>query len=53
LQVGAIESRHGYYFTERDGKLVYRGAHFARIVWGRVVEERIFPDAKALSAALE
>jgi predicted ester cyclase len=41
------------YFTERDGKLVYRGAHFARIVWGKVVEERILPDAKALSAALE
>jgi hypothetical protein len=27
--------------------------HFARVVWGKVVEEVILPDTRALSAALE
>jgi hypothetical protein len=40
------------YYTEQEGKLVYRGAHFVRIVWGKVVDERILPDSKALSIAL-
>jgi ketosteroid isomerase-like protein len=26
------------YHTERDGRLVYRGVYFGRIVWGKVVE---------------
>jgi ketosteroid isomerase-like protein len=41
------------YAAKRDGKLVYRGVQFTRIVWGKLVEERVFPDPKALSAALE
>ena len=40
------------YHTEQDGRLVYRGVYFGRIVWGKVVEEIILPDTKALSAAL-
>jgi ketosteroid isomerase-like protein len=40
------------YRTERDGTLVYRGVYFGRVVWGKVVEERILPDTKALAAAL-
>jgi ketosteroid isomerase-like protein len=41
------------YHTERNGRLVYRGVYFGRIVWGKVVEETILPDTKALSAALQ
>lgn len=41
------------YYTVRDGRLVYRGAYFGRVVWGKVVEEIILPDTKALTAALE
>lgn len=40
------------YHTERGGQLVYRGVYFGRIVWGKVVEEIILPDTKAISAAL-
>lgn len=41
------------YAAKRDGKLVFRGVQFTRIVWGKLVEERVLPDTKALSAALE
>jgi hypothetical protein len=41
------------YAVRRDGKLVYRGVQFTRIVWGKLVEEGILLDPKALSAALE
>jgi hypothetical protein len=41
------------YAAKRDGKLVYRGVQFTRIAWGKLVEERVLPDPKALSAALE
>jgi hypothetical protein len=41
------------YHTDRDGRLVYRGVYFGRVVWGKVVEEVILPDTKALSDALE
>lgn len=41
------------YHTERSGQVVYRGSYFGRIVWGKVVEETILPDTKALAAALE
>jgi ketosteroid isomerase-like protein len=41
------------YHTEQNGRLVYRGVYFGRIVWGKVVEEIILPDTKALVAALE
>jgi predicted ester cyclase len=41
------------YVAKRDGKLAYRGVQFTRIVWGKLVEERVLPDTKALSAALE
>jgi hypothetical protein len=41
------------YHTEQDGRLVYRGVYFGRVVWGKVVEEVILPDTKALLDALE
>jgi hypothetical protein len=41
------------YHTEQDGRLVYRGVYFGRVVWGKVVEETILPDTKALLDALE
>ncbi|WP_186241368.1 nuclear transport factor 2 family protein [Mycobacterium simulans] len=41
------------YAARRDGKLVYRGVQFTRIVWGKLVEERVLPDSNALSAALD
>lgn len=40
------------YAAKRNGELVYRGVQFTRIVWGKLVEERVLPDTKALSAAL-
>ena len=40
------------YAAVRNGKLVYSGAQFTRIVWGKVVEERVLPDTQALAAAL-
>ena len=40
------------YAAKRDGQLVYRGVQFTHIVWGKLVEERVFPDTKALAAAL-
>jgi hypothetical protein len=40
------------YAATRDGELVYRGVQFTRIVWGKLVEELVLPDPKALSAAL-
>lgn len=41
------------YAANRNGELVYRGVQFTRIVWGKLVEERVLPDTSALSAALE
>jgi ketosteroid isomerase-like protein len=41
------------YAATRDGRLVYRGVQFTRIAWGKLVEERVLPDSKALAAALE
>ena len=40
------------YAATRNGKVVYRGTNFGRVVWGKVVEERILPDTQALAAAL-
>jgi hypothetical protein len=40
------------YAAIREGQLVYRGVQFTRIVWGKVVEERILPDTQALAVAL-
>lgn len=40
------------YAAKRNGELVYRGVQFTRIVWGKLVEERVLPDTGALSAAL-
>jgi predicted ester cyclase len=40
------------YAATREGSVVYRGTQFTRIVWGKVVEERILPDTRALTAAL-
>ncbi len=40
------------YAAKRDGHLVYRGTQFTRIAWGKLVEERVLPDTKALAAAL-
>jgi predicted ester cyclase len=40
------------YSATQDGVLVYRGVQFARIVWGKLTEERIQPDTQLLAAAL-
>jgi ketosteroid isomerase-like protein len=40
------------YAATQDGQLVYRGAQFARIVWGKLAEETIQPDTQLLIAAL-
>jgi ketosteroid isomerase-like protein len=40
------------YAATRNGQMVYRGTNFGRVVWGKVVEERILPDTQALAAAL-
>ncbi len=40
------------YAAMRDGEVVYRGITFQRIVWGKLVEEVVLPDTKALAAAL-
>ncbi len=40
------------YAAKRDGQLLYRGVQFTHIVWGKLVEEKVFPDTKALAAAL-
>lgn len=40
------------YAAIRNGQVVYRGTNFGRIVWGKIVEERILPDTQALAAAL-
>jgi hypothetical protein len=40
------------YAATRNGELVYRGTQFTRVVWGKLVEERVLPDTKALAAAL-
>ena len=40
------------YAATRNGKVVYRGTNFGRVVRGKVVEERILPDTQALAAAL-
>jgi ketosteroid isomerase-like protein len=37
------------YVAIEDDRLLYRGAHFARIRWGRVVEERVLPDTQAVA----
>jgi hypothetical protein len=48
-----VNPRGVRYHTEQDGRLVYRGVYFGRVVWGKVVEEVILPDTKALSEALD
>jgi predicted ester cyclase len=40
------------YAAVQNGKVVYRGVNFGRVVWGKIVEERILPDTEALAAAL-
>jgi ketosteroid isomerase-like protein len=40
------------YAAIRNGKVVYRGTNFGRVVWGKVIEETILPDTQALAAAL-
>ncbi|MFV8166983.1 nuclear transport factor 2 family protein [Mycobacterium sp. 134] len=40
------------YAATRQGQVVYRGVNVGRVVWGKVVEERILPDTQALVAAL-
>ncbi|MDG5482563.1 nuclear transport factor 2 family protein [Mycolicibacterium gadium] len=40
------------YTATQDGELVYRGVQFARITWGKLVEETIQPDTQLLVAAL-
>ncbi|MDT5094365.1 MAG: hypothetical protein QOH60_3728 [Mycobacterium sp.] len=40
------------YVATREGKTIYWGVQFTRIVWGKVVEERVLPDTQALAAVL-
>jgi predicted ester cyclase len=40
------------YVATREGRVVYRGTQFTRVVWGKLVEERVLPDTQALAAAL-
>jgi ketosteroid isomerase-like protein len=40
------------YNAMQDGELVYRAVQFARIVWGKLVEETIQPDTQMVEAAL-
>jgi ketosteroid isomerase-like protein len=40
------------YTATQDGELVYRAVQFARIVWGKLVEETIQPDTQMVEAAL-
>ncbi|MCW2627624.1 MAG: hypothetical protein JWR48_4346 [Mycobacterium sp.] len=40
------------YAATRNGEVVYRGINVGRIVWVKIVEERIMPDTQALAAAL-
>lgn len=40
------------YTATQDGEPVYRGVQFARVVWGKLAEERIQPDTQMLAAAL-
>jgi ketosteroid isomerase-like protein len=40
------------YAALQNGQVVYRGVNFGRVVWGKIVEERILPDTQALAAAL-
>ena len=37
------------YRTVQDGQTLYRGAHFAHIQRGRVVEEHVLPDTQVLA----
>jgi predicted ester cyclase len=40
------------YNATQDGELIYRAVQFARIVWGKLVEETIQPDTQMVEAAL-
>ncbi|MDT5014656.1 MAG: hypothetical protein QOD39_816 [Mycobacterium sp.] len=40
------------YSAVQDGRLIYRGVQFARVVWGKLAEERIQPDTQMLVANL-
>jgi ketosteroid isomerase-like protein len=41
------------YVAMQDERVVYRSTTFARVVWGKLVEERILPDTQALAAVLQ
>lgn len=41
------------YVARQDGRLVYRSTTFARVVWGKLADERVLPDTQALAAALQ
>jgi ketosteroid isomerase-like protein len=40
------------YAAVQDGEVVYRGAQFVRIAWGKAVEECILPDTKAIATTV-
>jgi ketosteroid isomerase-like protein len=40
------------YAAMRGSEVVYRGITFHRIAWGKLLEEVVLPDTKALAAAL-
>ena len=37
------------YAAVRDGRVLYHGAQFTQIRWGRVVEEHVLPDTQAVA----
>jgi ketosteroid isomerase-like protein len=37
------------YVAVRGGRTIYRGASFVRLAWGRLVEERVYPDTQAIA----
>jgi ketosteroid isomerase-like protein len=37
------------YVANQDGQLVYRSTTFARVVWGKLADERVLPDTQVLA----
>ena len=40
------------YRAVQDGELLYTGAHFVLMRWGRVTDERVLPDTAALERVM-
>ena len=46
---GEVQALDGVSFSVREGEVLYRGAHFSWVRWGRVVEENVLPDTQAVA----